>query len=415
LFSKEEIFKDIQKVLQNDYAGYLEKKLSNHPELYTISNDMSERTFEETIQDYLLDFRDGHLWFYSKKSEIPHVGFSVRRYKDTLYVTESPQENRIMVGDKIVEIDCEDVDKLALKYRKRLEEELPERQRWNSVIRRSKVVCVERNGERFEMPLVRYEAKSYKPCHDFKQINNETVYIKITDFAEEEPIQRLLEDNRGVLERTKNLIIDVRVNHGGNDSFYFPLLNYIFDCKINFSDLFNSDEVMYTNYTERNCRLWTQELENYLKQELNKDTIEMLNKEISLFKKNQDKGLVEVTEDDDFVINGRENPTNVYVLSDCYCGSSGDTFVANVKKSPKVTVVGRATMGIMDYFNVVTIDYGDYEFGYGISKMNGNYSINGKGVEPHIYIPWTPEHINEDKDLAYVLEMIKIRNELQRN
>ncbi len=30
-----------------------------------------------------------------------------------------------------------------------------------------------------------------------------------------------------------------------------------------------------------------------------------------------------------------------------------------------------------------------------------------KGVAPHIYLPWTPEHLKEDKDLSYVLERIQ--------
>lgn len=169
---------------------------------------------------------------------------------------------------------------------------------------------------------------------------------------------------------------------------------------------------MYTNYTVHNCDLWIKELKNYLKLPLDEETAKMLHKEINVVEKNRGKGLLEVPDEIDLVINGQERPEHIYVLSDYYCGSSGDSFVATVKKSPKVRVVGRSTMGITDYTNVVTVDYGDYEFGYAISKMNENYLIGGKGVEPHIYIPWTPEHITIDKDLAYVLEMIKYSKEI---
>lgn len=414
MFTKEEIFKEIQKIMQNDYAGYLDKKHVNHPEFYSISNNMNDHEFIETVQDYLLDFHDGHLGFISKNSKLPYVGFSVRRFEGALYVTESPQEIRLNVGDKIVQIDGEEIINLTLLYSKRLEEVLPERQQWNNIIRGSKMICVERDGKRFELKLSAYEEEPYKAGHIFKELNNETAYIKITDFAEEEPILRLINENRDFLEQTQNLIIDVRINKGGNDSFYFPLLHYIFDKKIAFLDLFNKDEVMYTNFTERNCHLWIQELEDYLKQQLDKETVEMLNKEIQLVDQNRGKGLMEVSQDINFIINGRTNPTHVYVLTDYYCGSSGDTFVANAKKSPKVTVVGRHTMGIMDYFNVVTVDFGNYEFWYSISKMNQNYFINGKGVEPDIYIPWTPEHIKDDKDLAYVLDMIASHNKFSK-
>ena len=64
--TKEEIFKDIQEIMSNDYAGHIDKINVNYPGLYKITNDTDDHTFEETIQDYLLDFQDGHLWFASK-------------------------------------------------------------------------------------------------------------------------------------------------------------------------------------------------------------------------------------------------------------------------------------------------------------------------------------------------------------
>lgn len=331
MFTKEQIFKDIQEILQNDYAGFLDYTHLNHPEHYRISNNMSDRAFEETIQDYLLDFHDGHLWFASKNSELPHVGFSVRRYEDALYVTESPQEKRLTIGDKIVQIDGEDIRKLARRYRKRLEDDIPERQRWNSVIRRSKGIQVEKDGETLEILLADYESQPYQAQHIFTLLDNETAYIQITDFAEEKPIQKLMSENRAALAEVENLIIDVRVNHGGNDAFYFPLLHHIFNRTLSFPELFAEDEVMYTNYTERNCQFWIQELKEYLKQELDNRTIESIEKEIDLFEGNYGKGLLEVPEDTEFIINGCSNPAHVYVLSDFYCGSSGDTFVSNVK------------------------------------------------------------------------------------
>ncbi|ASV70214.1 S41 family peptidase [Cytobacillus kochii] len=407
ILTKEEIFKDIQEIMKNDYAGCIDKKSVNRPEVYIVSNGMSDLRFEETIQDYLLDFRDGHLWFSSKDKTLPNRGFSVRRYKNALYVTESNREQRLLIGDKILRIDDESISNLAIQYYKRLEEKAPERQRWDSIIRRSESVQVERDGKVFEITLAEYEKTPYEAEHTFKLLDNKTAYIKITDFAEEKPIVKIVRDNQEDLSNINNLILDVRVNHGGNDSFYFPLLHYVFDKSLRFSELFFKDEIMYTNYTKRNCDMWIQELQDYLKQDLDSKTSEMLKKEINTVKKNYGKGFLEVPDDEDFMIKGNSSPDHVYVLSDYYCGSSGDTFVSNLKKSSKVTVVGRPTMGIMDYFNVVTIDYGNFDFGYGISKMHSNYYINGKGVEPHIYIPWTPDHLKRDVDLEYVLDCIK--------
>lgn len=96
-------------------------------------------------------------------------------------------------------------------------------------------------------------------------------------------------------------------------------------------------------------------------------------------------------EEEDYTIHGRPTPQSVYVLTDVTCASSGDTFVNNVKKSTKVTVVGRATMGFVDFCNVVT----------------QNYYTNKTGVMPHIHIPWALEHLERDADLEYVLNLTK--------
>lgn len=407
MFTKEQIFMDIQKIVSEDYAGYIDKKHLQHPEEYRITNDMSEQDFEETIEDYLLDFNDGHLWFASKKAEVPYLGFTVRRYEDALYVTSALREKNLLVGDKITLIDDIGISKLGIIYKKRLEDEIPERQNWNAVLIKAETIQVERNNASFDITLASYDRPPRVPEYSFKQIDSNTAYIKLTDFAQEAPIKKILQDNQKALEKSKHLIVDVRVNHGGNDSFYLALLDYMFDKTVSFNELFAGEESMLTNYTERNHQLWIPELKDYLTQQLNDETRAMLEEEIELFERNRNKGLVKVLDDSDFLINGRSTPENVYVLSDYFCGSSGDTFVANAKRSPKVTVVGRSTMGIIDYFNVVTVDYGDYEFVYSISKMNQKYTTNGKGISPDIYIPWTPAHLTEDKDLTYILDLIK--------
>ena len=407
MHTKEEIFKDIQKVMNEDYAGYIDSKNLNHPECYTVANDMSEEEFLNTIEEYLLDFNDGHLWFGSKKKNPTYVGFSVRRYEDALYVIEVSKESNLIVGDKITLIDGISIKELAQIHQKRLEDNILERQNWNAILNTSTIVQVTREDQPFVLNLSNFDRELTIAEYSFKQIDSNTAYIKLTDFAQEAPIREIIKNNKESLENSKNLIIDVRVNRGGNDSFYFPLLNYIFDQPVHFKDLFAEDQNVFTNHTERNYRLWIPVLKEYLTQELDDYTRAMLEEEITFFEKNRGNGLIETSDDDDYLINGQPIPENIYVLSDVYCGSSGDTFVENVKKSPKVTVVGRSTMGIIDYINVVTVDYGEYEFVYSIAKMNQKYATNGIGISPDIYIPWTPEHLKEDKDLAYVLELIK--------
>lgn len=406
MLTKTEIFKDIQAIMEYDYAGYLDKKQVNYPGVYIVTNDMSDVDFEATIQDYLLDFNDGHLSFLSTSTMLPNVGFSVRRFEDALYVTDSPQEKQLQKGDKLIAIDGLSIKELAISYRKRLEDPVPERQKWNKVIRSAKTVTVNRDDEQLQITLGDYDREPFTPNYLFNQLSENIGYMKLTDFTQAKPIQDLIEKNYSSINNSNNLIIDVRVNYGGNDAFYFPILPFVFDCEMKIEELFQPDEVMFTNYTERNCELWIKELQEYLQQELDKETENVLQNEIVKFEQNRGSGLLEDSPELDVTIQGQKNPQHIYVLTDVMCGSSGDTFVSNVKKSSKVTVVGRPILGIIDFFNVVTVDYGAFEFVYSISKMHENYYTNDTGVLPHIYIPWTPQHITEDVDLNVVLGLI---------
>lgn len=102
---KTEIFNDIIQIMKTDYAGAAEKQEVNRPQDYRIRDDMEERDFIETIQSYLLDFKDGHLSFNAKGSVIPNLGFRARRHQNELYVTEATEEKRLQIGDRILEID----------------------------------------------------------------------------------------------------------------------------------------------------------------------------------------------------------------------------------------------------------------------------------------------------------------------
>jgi len=407
MYTKTEIFQDIVAIISNDYAGFLDKKHVNCPNHYRITDEMDEVEFVQTVQSYLLDFKDGHLIFTKKNDPIPFIGFKVRRFQNALYVTELQGEQRLQIGDEILALDGCSIEEFANEQYKILTDSIHERQSWNIALRLVDSIKIQRNHQIYEIDLKEYPRPTYFPEYSFKQLNSYTNYIKITDFTQSDPIQKIVQDNFKGLSEAPNLIIDVRLNIGGNDLFYFPLLDYLFDQKIKFSSLFESDEVSYINFTENNCNLWINTLKNYLQQPLDAETKQWIEMEIKKYQTYSGQGLLSLNQEIDYQINGREYPKNVYILSDVTCGSSGDTFVKNTKKSPKVTVVGRATMGIIDYFNVVTKDYGDYEFVYSTSKLNEKYHCNETGVLPHIHIPWTPEHLKQDVDVNYVLNLCK--------
>ena len=106
-----------------------------------------------------------------------------------------------------------------------------------------------------------------------------------------------------------------------------------------------------------------------------------------------------------------KSPEQVIILSDCMCGSAGDEFVEICKESSKVTVLGRATMGVTDYSDLVVRQWEDkFHLYYPISRLKTKTiknPLHGKGVQPDRYIPWTPEHIKKDIDLRIAVDLVK--------
>lgn len=405
MYTKTEIFNDIVSILKNDYAGYEDKKKYNYPERYTVTNNMDDATFTQTIQEYLYGFKDGHLSFRNKKSEVPFRGFRVRRYEDALYVTEILGELHLHVGDKIIAMDGDSINIAASRYSTYLQHDIFERQTWNNLLPFVEHITYERDGEQYELDLSEYSRPAYTPIYDLKQLDENTVYIKLTDFGQSEPIQKMMEEHEVLLNSIQNIIFDVRVNYGGNDLFYFPLVGYTIDETVRASQIVQPDEAMYTNYTANNCDLWIESLSDYLKQPLDEATKAFLEKEIQKFKTNYGIGMKKVEDNEDFIFEPKGNAQKVFILSDVTSGSSGETFIKNLKHSPKVIVIGRPTMGILDYFNVTTKNYGNFEFSYSISKIYEKNHNNATGTLPHIHIPWTPQHLVEDVDLNYALSL----------
>lgn len=147
----------------------------------------------------------------------------------------------------------------------------------------------------------------------------------------------------------------------------------------------------------------------------NPDTLKMLEFAEKQFKTYRNQGFVafdfsEYLADRVNDFEGEDNPEQVIILTDCYCISAGEEFVGTSKGSSKVTVVGRATLGVNDYSDIVWHTWDkQFSLGYPISRLKQKtevHPIHGKGIQPDIYIKWTPKHIEEDIDLQQALKLI---------
>lgn len=402
----------IKTVIKNDYSGCIDKKeIIDNNELILKENP-TRNDFYESTSGYLRLFKDRHLQLIDNSAEGFSNGFSVRRYQNHLVVTEVFQEIELEVGDAITHLNGLKIKDIEAKYSSYFFNDNKNRQEWAAVIKLNQQVSYVRDGITKNYELENFSPKKIESNYAFKYTHSIPTFV-ISDFNNEEAIETLVREHQNEILASDQLIIDVRYNAGGSDLSYFPLLPLIFNQSIPLSKL--NDETMSVLYSKRNCDLRIEMFNEYLKsmknppQEL-KDYIE---NELKLYRENYGKGFITNEPDKtfDFLIQGGAKPKNVYILTDQYCGSSGDSFVRLAKQSPKVTVVGRNTMGVLDYSNVAFLELDDhFTLMYPTSRMNyldKGLGIDNIGIAPDVYVEWTPKHLVKDLDLQKVFELIK--------
>lgn len=345
------------------------------------------------LERYIASFKDQQLAIQAKNDVQPNIGFSVRRYEETLYVTEASDETRLHIGDVIVNIDGVPVADIAHHMTQQ-------------ILMRAKEITVQQRSGLITIVLAHYRRKPYQPVYEAKMLQQNCFYMKFTDFGESYPVQQLLAQYEDTLATVDHLIIDVRQNYGGNDVYMYPLLDYVFEAPTSLKALYK-EEKEYTNFTPRNCQLLLQMYEEYLREPLDNETVRVLDHEMFQIEQHRGQGFVEVTQDVDCIFDGARMPKHVYVLTDKDCAGTGEMLVALAKKSPKVTLVGRPTKGTMATFNVVGVDVGDVVLYYPTSIMDEkSVFASNEGIVPHIEVPWTPQHLIEDVDVKKVLSLI---------
>ncbi|WP_432361719.1 S41 family peptidase [Sporosarcina sp. UB5] len=419
----EQIFKEIVQIMQNDYAGWKDKQGCDRPdhflEMIKGNDQLSNKEFKEIVEEYLLDFNDQHIHFIMENTvnEKPkNRGFKVRRYEDRLYVTEVDSEERLKPGMSIVSLGGKSIPELRELYHRRLNENHPERENWAPILMLYPDGEVEDGNGKREITFGLYDKKPYVPTYSVEK-KQDAVVITMTDFANPDAIVKMVEENKKLLETTDKWIIDVRVNYGGSDSSYYPLIPYLMPEEG--VDLAGSGEKMLINCTEASADRILPEL----KEALEGTEDEQARQVLSVFKRewerNRGKGFVEFDFGDmvsSTFVKGTKHPSQVIVLTDVYCGSSGDSFVELVKKSNKVTVVGRATMGLNDYANLISMKWEEgFELMYPsscLSRIDKGQGMTGVGITPHIHIPWKPEHIEEDVDVKKAFELLSRNSEV---
>lgn len=409
-----EIFRDIVGNVLHDYAGFDEKQ-ARHDSFYFSTacgaaeqkGQLNDLVFLQMMNQYLVTLQDRNLQFRLSDSEAYQAGtcgFQARSCQGKLYVTQVEQETRLHPGDQLITLNGTPPALCRKRFPKNiLGADTEERELWGPIFKMWPHCMVKHiDGTDENLTLKKYPYKNKLPRLGGRLIGKDTLYLDLPHFADEEAVDRLLAAKEKSLNRCRRLILDLRRNLGGTETAFLPLLDYIFPEPVFLRDIYE-DKGLYTNYTESNCRRKIQMLENYLPQadEGAKKLVEDMIREL---KEKSGQGMIwepdEELAADETKVGGKGCFEKVIILSDTYCEYAGETFIQLCKKSPKVTVIGRPTMGNIDYCNPVSILYGGrFTFTYPMSKTKAageGAGVSGRGVPVDIYIPWTPEECTKD-------------------
>ncbi|MBT2636879.1 S41 family peptidase [Bacillus sp. ISL-39] len=405
----EAIFKEIVHIMHNDYAGWKDKEGWDRPEHFL--GEIQGDNFASVVNEYLLDFRDNHIYFTetdAEKNVGKDRGFKVRRYEERLYVTEVGSEERLEKGMAFTAIGGWSIPELRERHAKLLNESHAEREKW------APILALYEYGETDAGQEIRfrfYPKDEYQPVYSVEPLNDKTLLMTITDFADPDSIIKMIEENKDLLESIENWIIDVRVNYGGGDASYFNLLPYLMPEEG--VELADPDEKMLFNCTGANSDRQLAMVEEQMKGVRDEQTLVFLRAWQREWDRNSGKGFVEFDFSEfipDTFVKGKSVPKSIIVMTDVYCGSAGDSFVETCKKSSKITVIGRPTAGLNDYANLAIHRWEEgYELWYPtsrLSRIDHGRGMTGVGIEPHIYIPWSPRHLEDDVDLAAAMKLV---------
>ncbi len=399
------IAQEIVSILTTDYSGKDDKKnLIGSQLLKTVEqldeHDISE--FIQIVQNYLLTVQDRHVVFYSDTPS-QTIGFQVRRYKDALYVIHiNPTiTSDVQIGDCITAIDKIPVMELIHTVPNRSTDKHIDKEEWNILLSRAHSVTIVRNSNQSIVPLLKEFYAPESPAYSLSVLSQETILLIFNDFTDYLQAEELLKANHAILSSTVNLIIDVRRNSGGIDSVWALFIELLFP--INYE--VHIDEHTYL-ITPRNLNNRIKEISQYLQSTQDISVQEYLNT-LKQYKGNE--GWITMnTFTNPVLLTGSIFPKNVVILTDTFCGSSGESFVQIARLSPKVTLLGRNTLGCYDYSNVA---YQHFEsinctLQYPTSRntaLDKGMGIDLTGIVPDIVVEWTPEHLTTDVDVNQAL------------
>ncbi|WP_051878656.1 S41 family peptidase [Chryseobacterium sp. FH1] len=224
----------------------------------------------------------------------------------------------------------------------------------------------------------------------FKKVSEQTSILKLPSFEHHlvKEIDKLIDDNKALLENSENLIIDIRGNGGGTTDAYQKLLPYI-----------SGKSIQHTGVEFLASQTFLNSLEKY-KKNLGKDeSTEVVDNQIAKVKENlgryfnyDEKGGLNRIQKIDIA---PKSPKNIVILANKWTGSSAEYLLYIAKQSKKVKIMGIPSYGALDYGNAIYTDFGcqDYQLllpTYKAMRLP-EYPIDNIGIQPDIYLDQSVE------------------------
>jgi len=221
-----------------------------------------------------------------------------------------------------------------------------------------------------------------------KKISPKTTLVKLQnfDYPFVEKIEKLINDNKTLIENSENLIIDLRDNGGGTTNSMTPILPYIMGGKVRSMNV----EYFVSDFYISNQERYVKNLPDTDKyKEEKKNILDNL----LFYKENMGKYVLrpntKSVETENYEASAK-SPKQVVVLVNKKVASSGEVLTLLAKQSKKVKIMGTPTSGVLDYANAMISNY-EYD-GHSLilptyrSLRLPDFPIDNIGVQPDIYL-----------------------------
>lgn len=421
------MFEQISDIVSHDYAGcdgiaaLLPDVGQRVSKLGSRSSHRHDSEFLRLVRYYLACTGDPNLQIIKLGSNPRHdwgVGFSTRAGKDCLFVDEVWDDDRLACGDRILAIDGQPIAAFRADERHRaLFGVTPEREDWGFFLHFASKLEVERaaSGARLDIKpshnaLDARALAQQEPVLYCEQKGDEQVYMRLDSLEDADAVAGVVFENEGLLRRADKLVLDLRHCTGGSFEGIEPLLPFLIDAPQSFAD-FMGELGLYCLYSKGNCERMRDSVEEQARLEGWSEEEERA--ELERIDGLSDTGFVwepALLPDEWLVpVEPDEGPRQVVVLSDMGCAGEAETLLQALKRQEKAVVLGRASRGASDYQQLFTVNFDDdMLFIYPMAQTpdaRAGHGVNGRGVEPDMYVAWSEAELEDDLLLAKALAL----------